>query len=177
MKKLMIKWIGEYKAKGFEVLKRQSAIQRRMEDEALARYKESTLPRFFSLWQGHLATMRLQVTCLYHYNLRCRQKPFFEAWVFEVDKSRKRERIKKGLYPGDPNDLPIQAPLEMFNVAGADFLNPALREKDLTESKPRLARSKSHGIGTMAGALQKEKQAGAPPSLQKAKSESHKALL
>ena len=48
-------------------------------DEALARYKESTLPRFFSLWQGHLATMRLQVTCLYHYNLRCRQKPFFEV--------------------------------------------------------------------------------------------------
>ena len=120
-----------------------------------------------------------------------------------MDKSRKRERIKKGLYPGDPDDIPIEAPLEIFNIAGADFLDPvcicilclmllpklfapvmhlmcaeqALREKDSAEPKQRLARSKSHGIGTMAGALQKEKQAGAPPSLQKSKSDSHKALL
>ena len=49
--------------------------------EATARYKETTLPRFFALWQGHLTTMRLQVTCLYYYNLRCRQKPFFEVHV------------------------------------------------------------------------------------------------
>ncbi len=49
-----------------------------------------------------------------------------QAWVFEVDKSIKREKIKKGLYPGNPDDLPIQAPLEMFNIAGADFLDPVI---------------------------------------------------
>jgi hypothetical protein len=49
--------------------------------EATARYKETTLPRFFALWQGTLTTMRLQETCLYYYNLRCRQKPFFEVHV------------------------------------------------------------------------------------------------
>jgi hypothetical protein len=42
-------------------------------------------------------TLRLCETCAYHYNLRCRQKPFFEAWVFEVDKGRKRDRIKAGM--------------------------------------------------------------------------------
>ena len=49
-----------------------------------------------------------------------------QAWVFEVDKSRKRDRIKRGLYPGDPSDLPIEAPLEMFAVAGSDFLDPVM---------------------------------------------------
>ena len=44
----------------------------------------------------------------------------------QVDKSRKRERIKQGLYPGDPDDLPIEAPMEMFNVIGSDFMNPDL---------------------------------------------------
>ena len=114
-----------------------------------------------------------------------------QAWVFEVDKSIKREKIKKGLYPGDPDDLPIQAPLEMFNVAGADFLDPvlyvhmssmpklfpaltlmlfcvsvqALRKKDLAGSRPRIQRSKSVAAGeTMAGALQKVPKAAARPA-------------
>ncbi len=47
-----------------------------------------------------------------------------QEWVFQVDLSHKREKIKRGLYPGDENDIPIQAPLEMFNVAGASFTDP-----------------------------------------------------
>ena len=51
MKKIMKSWVSEYQHRGFEVLKRQAAIQRRMEQEALARYRESTVPRYFALWQ------------------------------------------------------------------------------------------------------------------------------
>ena len=47
-----------------------------------------------------------------------------QEWVFQVDLSHNREKIKRGLYPGDENDIPIQAPLEMFNVAGASFTDP-----------------------------------------------------
>jgi len=47
----MKSWVSEYQHRGFEVLKRQAAIQRRMEEEALARYRESTVPRYFALWQ------------------------------------------------------------------------------------------------------------------------------
>ena len=62
----------------------QAAISRRQDDEAITRYREATGPKYFALWQEHMHTLRLQLTCLYHYNIRCRQKPHFEAWVFEV---------------------------------------------------------------------------------------------
>ena len=165
MKKVMKNWISEYQRRAFDCLLRQAALQRRMEDQALHRYKESKLPRFFSLWQGHMHMLRLQETCLYHYNLRCRQKPVFEAWVFEVDKSHKRERIKRGEYPGNPDDLPIQAPLEMFNIAGSDYQNPDLIQKDKelilaekrkTEQQGRTQRRQKTANLTMAGAQRQE---------------------
>ena len=57
------------------------------------------------------------------------------------------------MYPGDPDDLPIEKPLEMFNVAGADFLDPKLAERDKEEPKPRRSKSQAANVGTMAGAL------------------------
>jgi len=86
--------------------------------------------------------------------------------VFEIDKSHKREKIKLGLYPGDPNDLPIQAPLEMFTLVGSDFLDPKLAEKDRAAmaevSSNKRARATSSVVGSMAGALRTQtKSAGA----------------
>ena len=52
-----------------------------------------------------------------------------------------------GLYPGDPDDLPIDKPLEMFNVAGADFLDPKLVERDKEEQKLRRSKSQAKVTG------------------------------
>jgi len=44
----------------------------------------------------------------------------------------------------------------MFNIVGADFLDPKLIEKDRADAKLRRSKSQAANVGTMAGALRQK---------------------